>query len=129
MMNDHRRVEIAIDHGGFEWNEERAPRLCSAGYEVVDFGAAAHDPYDDYPDFVTLLAEAVASGQVERGVAICGKGVGASVCTNKVPGIRADLIPDHFSARQGVEDDHVNIIPRRPHYRGQQWLGIRFKRL
>ena len=57
-----------------------------------------------------LLAEAVASGQVERGVARCGKGVGASVCTNKVPGIRADLIPDHFSARQGVEDDHVNII-------------------
>ena len=77
---------------------------------MIDFGAYAHDPDDDYPDFVIPLAEAVANGRVERGVAICGSGVGASVCANKIPGIRAALIPDHFSARQGVEDDHINII-------------------
>ena len=86
------------------------PQLRAAGYEVIDFGAYAHDPDDDYPDFVIPLAEAVANGRVERGVAICGSGVGASVCANKIPGIRAALIHDHFSARQGVEDDHINII-------------------
>ena len=65
---------------------------------------------DDYPDFVTPLAEAVAAGSVDRGVAICGSGVGASVCANKVKGVRAALIHDHFSARQGVEDDHMNML-------------------
>ena len=65
---------------------------------------------DDYPDYVSRSREAVAAQKVERGVAICGSGVGASVCANKVPGIRAALIHDHFSARQGVEDDHMNIL-------------------
>ena len=65
---------------------------------------------DDYPDFVVPLARAVAAGKVERGVAICGSGVGASICANKVPGIRAALIHDHFSAQQGVEDDHMNVL-------------------
>jgi len=109
-MSDHVRVGIATDHGGFELKKELAPLLCAAGYQVIDFGAAVHDPGDDYPDFIVPLAEAVADGRVDRGVAICGSGVGASVCANKVPGIRAALIPDHFSARQGVEDDHINII-------------------
>ena len=68
------------------------------------------NPGDDYPDFVIPLAEAVAAGKVDRGVAVCGSGVGASVCANKVPGVRAALIHDHFSAHQGVEDDHMNII-------------------
>jgi ribose 5-phosphate isomerase B len=104
------RVGIATDHGGFGLKEQLAPDLRFAGYEVVDFGAYAHNPDDDYPDFVIPLAEAVAAGHVERGIAICGSGVGASVCANKVPGIRAALIPDNFSARQGVEDDHINII-------------------
>jgi ribose 5-phosphate isomerase B len=104
------RVGIATDHGGFGLKEELVPHLLAAGYEVVDFGAYAQDPDDDYPDYVIPLAEALASGQVERGVALCGSGVGASVCANKVPGIRAALINDHFSARQGVEDDHINII-------------------
>ena len=85
-------------------------RLRSAGHEVVDFGAHSLNPGDDYPDFVVPLAQAVASGRVERGVAICGSGVGTSVCANKVLGIRAALIHDHFSAKQGVEDDHMNII-------------------
>lgn len=85
-------------------------QLRKAGHEVVDFGAHALNSGDDYPDFVEPLARAVASKQVERGVAICGSGVGASVCANKIPGVRACLIHDHFSAKQGVEDDHMNIL-------------------
>ena len=76
----------------------------------MDFGAHTLNAADDYPDFVVPLAEAVVAGQVQRGVAICGSGVGASVCANKVAGIRAALIHDHFSAKQGVEDDHLNIL-------------------
>jgi ribose 5-phosphate isomerase B len=85
-------------------------KIRAAGHEVVDFGAYQQNTADDYPDFVTPLAKAVAEGKVERGVAICGSGVGASVCANKIPGIRAGFVHDHFSAQQGVEDDHMNII-------------------
>ena len=105
-----KRVGIATDHGGFGLKEELIAQLRAAGHEVVDFGAHGLNPSDDYPDFVIPLAQAVATGKVERGIAICGSGVGASVCANKVPGIRAGLVHDHFSARQGVEDDHMNII-------------------
>jgi ribose 5-phosphate isomerase B len=104
------RLGLATDHGGFTLKEELLGRLRAAGHEVVDFGAHALNPGDDYPDFVTPLARAVAAGEVERGIAVCGSGVGASVCANKVPGVRAGLVQDHFSARQGVEDDHMNII-------------------
>ncbi len=104
------RLGIAADHGGFELKGIVAARLRAAGHEVVEFGANALDSGDDYPDFVIPMARAVAAGTVERGIALCGSGVGASVCANKVPGARAALIPDHFSARQGVEDDHINII-------------------
>ena len=104
------RVGIATDHGGFSLKEEMVTQLRAAGHEVVDFGAQSLSPDDDYPDVVVPLAQAVAEGKVDRGVAICGSGVGASVCANKVPGIRAALIHDHFSARQGVEDDHMNIL-------------------
>jgi ribose 5-phosphate isomerase B len=104
------RVGIATDHGGFGLKEEILARLRAAGHEVVDFGAHALDSADDYPDFVVPLARAVAAGTVERGVAVCGSGVGASVCANKVPGVRACMIEDHFSARQGVEDDHMNVL-------------------
>ncbi len=104
------RVGIATDHGGFWLKEDLLRRLNGAGHEVVDFGASAFNPGDDYPDFVTPLARAVATGKVQRGVAVCGSGVGASVCANKVPGIRAGLINDHFSAHQGVEDDDMNVI-------------------
>jgi ribose 5-phosphate isomerase B len=104
------RVGIATDHGGFGLKEELVAQLHLTGHEVVDFGAHELTPGDDYPDFVIPLAEAVAAGQVERGVAICGSGVGASVCANKIHGVRAALIHDGFSARQGVEDDHMNII-------------------
>lgn len=104
------RVGIAADHGGFGLKEELVKHLHADGYELTDFGAFALHPDDDYPDFVVPLAEAVAAGQVERGIALCGSGVGASVCVNKIPGVRAALINDHFSARQGVEDDHINMI-------------------
>ena len=104
------RVGIATDHGGFDLKEDLLARLRAAGHEVIDFGAHSLDLADDYPDFVVPLAKAVAEGKVERGVAVCGSGVGASVCANKIAGVRAGLINDHFSARQGVEDDHMNII-------------------
>ena len=104
------RLGIATDHGGFALKEEIVALLRAGGHDVFDFGARNLDPGDDYPDFVVPLAEAVATGKVERGVAICGSGVGASVCANKVLGVRAALIHDHFSARQGVEDDHMNVL-------------------
>src|SRR5215510_2340332 len=98
------RIGIATDHGGFGLKEDLRLRLVEAGHDVVDFGARSLNPGDDYPDFVIPLARAVAAGTVERGVAVCGSGVGASICANKVPGVRAALIHDHFSAAQGVED-------------------------
>ena len=104
------RVGIATDHGGFGLKQELVAQLHGAGYEIVDFGADNLNPDDDYPDFVVPLGRAVAAGQVERGVAICGSGVGASICANKIRGVRAAVIHDHFSARQGVEDDHMNIL-------------------
>jgi ribose 5-phosphate isomerase B len=104
------RVGIAADHGGFSLKEELVPQLRSGGHDVVDFGAHQLNEGDDYPDYVTVLARAVAAQEVERGVAICGSGVGASVCANKIQGVRAALIHDHFSAKQGVEDDHMNIL-------------------
>ena len=104
------RIGIATDHGGFSLKEQLLSQLREAGHEVVDFGAHHLSKHDDYPDYVLPLAQAVAAGKVDRGVAICGSGVGASVCANKIRGIRAALIHDHFSARQGVEDDHMNIL-------------------
>jgi ribose 5-phosphate isomerase B len=109
-MKGDMRVGIATDHGGFNLKEEMVAQLRGGGYEVVDFGAHDSRPDDDYPDVVIPLAQAVANGQVDRGVAICGSGVGASICANKIAGIRAALIHDHFSARQGVEDDYMNIL-------------------
>ncbi|MFY9805591.1 MAG: RpiB/LacA/LacB family sugar-phosphate isomerase [Candidatus Acidiferrales bacterium] len=104
------RVGIASDHGGFALKEQIAESLRRSAYEVVDFGAHQLNPGDDYPDFVVPLARAVASGGVERGVALCGSGVGASIAASKVPGVRAALIHDVFSAHQGVEDDDMNVF-------------------
>ena len=104
------RIGIATDHGGFNLKEELVKQLREAGHEIVDFGAHQLNQGDDYPDYVVPLAEAVAAQKVDRGVAICGSGVGAAVCANKIRGVRAALIHDHFSARQGVEDDHMNIL-------------------
>jgi len=105
-----RRIGIATDHGGFHLKDTLVARLRAAGHEVVDFGAHELNAGDDYPDFVTSLARAVSNGEVERGIALCGSGVGASVCANKIAGVRAALVHDHFSTRQGVEDDHLNIL-------------------
>jgi len=109
------KIGIATDHGGYGLKEELVAQLRDAGRDVIDFGAHELKTDDDYPDYVTPLAKAVAAGQVTRGIAICGSGVGASVCANKISGVRASLIHDHFSARQGAEDDHMNIL----------WMGGR----
>jgi ribose 5-phosphate isomerase B len=104
-----KRIGIAADHGGFELKVKLIVALKDAGYDLVDFGAKKYDKEDDYPDFVVPLASAVARGEVVRGLAICGSGVGACIAANKVAGARAALITDPFSARQGVEDDNMNI--------------------
>jgi len=104
------RLGIAADHGGFLLKERMREALRGQGHELTDFGAAALDPADDYPDFVIPLARALAAGEVERGIAICTSGVGASIAANKVNGVRAALIHEDFSAAQGVEDDDLNVI-------------------
>jgi ribose 5-phosphate isomerase B len=104
------RIGIAADHGGFALKQQMAESLRGSGHDVVDFGAYQLTPDDDYPDFIIPLARAVAANEVERGVALCGSGVGASVAANKVSGVRAGLIHDVFSARQGVEDDDMNVF-------------------
>ncbi|GFO54987.1 ribose-5-phosphate isomerase [Geomonas sp. Red276] len=104
------RIGVATDHGGFSLKESLLAELCAQGHQVTDFGAFSLDPGDDYPDFVIPLARAVASGEIERGIAICSSGVGASIAANKVPGVRGALIHDDFSASQGVEDDDLNVI-------------------
>ena len=103
-------IGIAADHGGFELKHYLAERLRDAGHEIIDFGNRHPQFDDDYPDYVVPLARAVAGGDVERGVAICGSGVGASVAANKIVGVRACLIHETFSAHQGVEDDDLNLI-------------------
>jgi ribose 5-phosphate isomerase B len=110
MPNTPKRIGIAADHGGFESKQYLAAMLRAAHYEVADYGDSQPKPDDDYPDFVVLLARAVSRGEVDRGVAICGSGVGACIAANKVPGVRACLIHESFSARQGVEDDDMNVI-------------------
>jgi ribose 5-phosphate isomerase B len=103
-------VGIAADHGGFELKQIIRSYLEQRRYEVMDFGAYENNPADDYPDFVIPLAKAIAGKKAERGIAVCGSGVGASIAANKVEGVRAALIQDHFSAHQGVEDDDMNMI-------------------
>lgn len=103
------KVGLAADHGGFEMKQQLA-KLIAAGHEVIDFGNKIYDANDDYPDFAIPLARAVSRGDVERGVLLCGSGVGASVAANKIAGVRAAVCHDDFSARQGVEDDDLNIL-------------------
>ncbi len=104
------KLGIAADHGGYALKEKLSGLIREAGHEVVDFGAKAYDPVDDYPDFVIPLARAVAAGAVDRGLAVCGSGVGASIAANKVKGVRAALITETYSARQGVEHDDMNLL-------------------
>ncbi|MGO9566363.1 MAG: RpiB/LacA/LacB family sugar-phosphate isomerase [Desulfomonilaceae bacterium] len=104
------KLGIAADHGGFSLKEEVRIALESAGHTIVDYGAYAMQKDDDYPDFVIPLARAIAAGEVERGIAVCGSGVGAAIAANKIPGVRAALVHETFSAHQGVEDDNMNVI-------------------
>ncbi|MEJ7588673.1 MAG: RpiB/LacA/LacB family sugar-phosphate isomerase, partial [Ferruginibacter sp.] len=104
------KIGIAADHGGYELKEKLKVFLVSAGHDIKDFGAFELNNTDDYPDYVIPLTRAVAEKEVERGVAVCGSGVGAAVVANKVAGARAALINDHFSAHQGVEDDDMNLL-------------------
>ena len=110
MLDHPKRIAIASDHGGFDSKVFMAEMLREAHYEVVDFGNSQLNPDDDYPDFVLPLARAVARGEADRGIAICGSGVGACIAANKVHGVRACLIHEGFSAHQGVEDDNMNVI-------------------
>ncbi len=103
------KIGLAADHGGFEMKRQLAKLLADEGHEVVDFGARLYDASDDYPDFAIPLARAVSRGDVARGVLLCGSGVGASV-TAKIVGVGAAVCHDDFSARQGVEDDNMNIL-------------------
>ena len=104
------KVGLAADHGGFEMKEKLAKLVAKEGHNVVDFGNDVYESGDDYPDFTIPLARAVANNDVDRGILVCGSGIGASVAANKVPGVRAGLCHDNYSARQGVEDDDMNII-------------------
>ena len=104
------RIAVGADHAGFELKGLLVPWLQSLGHDVVDRGAYKLDPSDDYPDFATAVAEAVVSGNAERGIVICGSGVGACVTANKVSGIRACLCHDTYTSRQGVEHDDMNVV-------------------
>ena len=104
------RIAIASDHAGFEMKAALQKQIEEAGHQVTDLGACTYDPKDDYPDFAASLGGVVASGEAERGVLICGSGVGASIAANKVRGARAGLCHDTYSAHQGVEHDNMNIL-------------------
>lgn len=104
------KIGLAADHGGFELKEKIQSYLLSMGHDVKDYGATELNNTDDFPDYVIPLAQAVANKEVERGVAICGSGVGASVAANKIKHVRAALVNDHYSAHQGVEDDDLNVL-------------------
>ena len=104
------KIAVGTDHAGFALKERIVETIREAGHEVVDCGADHVIPGDDYPDYAERVAEAIRDGHAQRGVLICGSGVGASVAANKFPGIRAALCHDTFSARQGVEDDSMNVL-------------------
>ena len=104
------KIAVGFDHGGFALRELIIETLKRAGYEIVDCGAKAFDPNDDYPDFALAVATAIGEGQAERGILVCGSGVGASVAASKVIGIRAAVCHDTYSAHQGVEHDDMNVL-------------------
>lgn len=103
------RVALGGDHGGFVLKNELILRL-REDYEILDLGAHTLDPNDDYPDFALAVARSVASGKAQRGIIICGSGVGACIAANKVPNVRACLCHDTYSAHQGVEHDDMNVL-------------------
>ena len=104
------RVALGADHAGYELKSALLLWLKDQGYDMVDVGAFSLDPQDDYPDFSQSVAQAVSSGQAQRGILVCGSGVGAVIAANKVPGARAGLCHDTYSAGQGVEHDDMNVL-------------------
>ncbi|MFC6101112.1 RpiB/LacA/LacB family sugar-phosphate isomerase [Olivibacter domesticus] len=104
------KIGIAADHAGFEQKEQLLKLLADNGYQVEDYGAFTYDATDDYPDIVVPLAEAISNGEVSKGIAVCGSGVGVSVAANKIPGVRAALVTESYSAHQGVEHDDMNLL-------------------
>jgi len=104
------RVAVAFDHRGVKIREHLLDLLASLGHQVVDLGTDAPEPRVDYPDKAREVGEALTTGAAERGVLVCGSGVGASVAANKVTGIRAGLCHDTYSAHQGVEHDDMNVL-------------------
>lgn len=104
------RIAVAGDHNGFTMKNDIVSYLLEAGHDVVNIGPKDPDPQDDYPDHALAVAKAIISGEVERGILVCGSGVGASVAANKVTGIRASVCHDTYSAHQGVEHDDMNVL-------------------
>jgi ribose 5-phosphate isomerase B len=104
------KIVIGADHAGYEMKQGAVEHLKQIGHEVVDVGTHEPGKPDDYPDFAVLVARQLQSGQAERGILICGSGVGVSVAANKFKGIRAAVCHDHYSARQGVEHDDMNVL-------------------
>ena len=124
---------MGSDHAGFELKRVLAAELRSLGYEIVDLGTHSTDPVD-YPDFAEAVGGAVRDGKAERGILLCGSGLGASVAANKLPGVRAGLCHDTYSAHQGVEHDDINVLvlgarivgPALAHEIVHSYLGAKF---
>ena len=104
------RIAIAADHAGIELKNLLKADIEKAGHEIADLGAHVFDANDDYPDFAEAVGMAIVRGEAERGILICGSGVGASIAANKLRGVRAAVCHDSYSARQGVEHDDMNVL-------------------
>jgi ribose 5-phosphate isomerase B len=104
------RLAVGADHAGYELKRLVLEWVAAAGHQAIDLGAHRLDPADDYPDFAAAVARAVQSGDAERGIILCGSGVGASITANKVPGVRAGLCHDTYTSHQGVEHDDMNVL-------------------
>lgn len=117
------RIVIGADHAGFTMKEELAATIRNLGHDILDVGAHSADPSDDYPDFAEAVGKAIVEGRGDRGVLICGSGVGVSVAANKIPGVRAAVCHDAYSAHQGVEHDNMNVLVL-----GSRVIGIELAR-
>ena len=131
------RIAVAADHAGWSLRDRVMCEISALGHEVVDCGSATFQPGDDYPDVAAAVGRAIQGGRAERGLVVCGSGVGAAVASNKLHGIRACACHDSFSARQGVEDDDMNVLCLGARVVGEElaaelvrdFLGARFSRL
>ncbi|HUY98759.1 MAG TPA: RpiB/LacA/LacB family sugar-phosphate isomerase [Thermomicrobiaceae bacterium] len=104
------RVALAADHGGAGLKAELLGGLAGSGHELIDLGGDGSDPTDDYPDLARRLGHAIRGGEADRGILVCGSGIGASIAANKIRGVRAAIAHDTYSARQGVEHDDMNVL-------------------